>query len=257
MEISKLREIMAALRDPETGCPWDREQTFSSIAPYTIEEAYEVADAIERGALTELADELGDLLLQVVYHARLAEEIGAFDFAAVVARICDKLIRRHPHVFAAGSVESAKQQSELWESQKHEERSAAGRAHVLDGVPRGLPGLSRAMKLGRRAARVGFDWPSLDGVRAKVGEELAEVDEAIRGGESAKIEAEIGDLLFAVANLCRHLDIDAEQSLRGANRRFESRFCHVEDRVTAGGADWSEQSPEALEAYWREAKDAE
>jgi tetrapyrrole methylase family protein/MazG family protein/ATP diphosphatase len=248
---------MAALRDPVGGCPWDREQTFASIAPYTVEEAYEVADAIERGDLDALADELGDLLLQVVFHAQIAAEGGSFSFADVVERICDKLVRRHPHVFGDATVASAREQTESWESIKAHERSARREDSVLADIPMGLPGLTRAVKLGRRAARVGFEWPDLPPVRAKVEEELAELDEAVEGGARDRIEAEMGDVLFALANLCRHLDLDPESCLRRSNRTFERRFGHIEARVRAAGGDWSTFDLDALDAFWREAKQRE
>jgi MazG family protein len=266
--VDALLEIMAKLRDPNGGCPWDLEQTFATIAPYTIEEAYEVADAIERSALDELEGELGDLLFQVVFHARMAEEAGAFDFGDVVAGICEKLLRRHPHVFGEGaSVASAGEQTRLWEEIKREERGAGGATRVLADVPVGLPGLTRASKLGLRAAAVGFDWPDVAGVRAKLGEEVAELDAALGARRAAAgatgdagvasgdpVAAEIGDLLFTVANLCRHLDLDPEACVRAANARFETRFDHVEARVRAAGGDWSAHDPDALERLWQEAK---
>ena len=264
---------MARLRDPASGCPWDREQDFASIAPFTLEEAYEVADAIERGDLAGLRDELGDLLLQVVFHAQLAREQGAFDFAAVVAGICDKLVRRHPHVFGAATVADAAAQSRSWEDIKAGERAAAAAraagaagavgaagtvtqapvASVLDGVPRALPALVRAAKLGRRAARVGFDWPNAQGARDKLDEELAELDAAIATSERTAIAAEFGDVLLALSNLARHLDVDAEAALRAANARFERRFRHVESRMRSSGAG----DLASLEGYWTEAKKAE
>ena len=272
--VEALLEIMAKLRDPAGGCPWDREQTFATIAPCTIEEAYEVADAIARGARDELEGELGDLLFQVVFHARLAEEAGAFDFGDVVAGICEKLLRRHPHVFGerAASVASAGEQSRLWEEIKREERGASGATRVLADVPIALPGLSRASKLGLRAATVGFDWPDVAGVCAKLREELAELDDALGAhatrptasgarvevaaadAATAEVAAEVGDLLFTIANLCRHLHLDPEACVRGANARFEKRFDHVEARVRAAGGDWTAHNPEALERLWQEAK---
>jgi nucleoside triphosphate diphosphatase len=268
-DIQKLLEIMAQLRAPGSGCPWDREQTFATIAPYTIEEAYEVADAIERSALDELGGELGDLLFQVVFHARMAEEAGAFDFGDVVAGICAKLERRHPHVFGERRELGVAEQSQLWERIKREERerrrgadetSGSSRgpppSNVLADVPVGLPALSRAAKLGKRAATVGFDWPDVAGVRAKVAEELAELDAALAGAERAAVAAEAGDLLFTVANLCRHLELDPEACVRGANARFEKRFAHVERRVRAEGGDWSAHDPLELDRFWREAKAA-
>lgn len=248
--IAKLVEIMAQLRDPTTGCPWDREQDFRSIAPYTIEEAYEVADAIDRGDFAALRDELGDLLLQVVFHAQLASESGMFDFDDVAAAICDKLIRRHPHVFAAERIDSAAEQRAAWERLKAGERGAQ---QVLAGVALALPALARATKLGRRAASVGFDWPDAAGVMAKVREELAEV-EAASVSSPASVGEEIGDLLLAVTSLARHLGVDPEEELRRANAKFERRFSHVERRVTAAGGNWQERSPGELDAYWHESK---
>ncbi len=250
-DVARLLEIMATLRDPERGCPWDLEQTFESIAPYTIEEAYEVADAIERGDIAELEDELGDLLLQVVFHSRLAEEAGAFRFADVARRICEKMVRRHPHVFGGARAERAAH-AETWEALKRQEKGPSER--VLDGVPVGLPALTRAVKLGRRAARVGFDWPDARGPREKIDEELRELDEAIASGERSRIEAELGDVLFAVANLARHLDVDPEQAARGANLRFETRFEGVERRVRESGRPFDAHSLDELEAYWQAAK---
>jgi MazG family protein len=253
LDIQKLLDIMARLRDPTGGCPWDREQTFETIAPYTLEEAYEVADAIARANMADLEDELGDLLLQVVYHARMAEEAGAFDFSRVVAKICAKLIRRHPHVFGDDTVESAAAQTRAWEDLKARERRPGGEG-ALDGVPLALPGLTRAVKLGRRAARLGFDWPELAGVREKVAEELAELDEAVGAGESEAVAAEMGDVLFTLANACRHLNLDPEACLRAANSRFEHRFRRVEAKVQASGGDWQAHGMDALEALWQEAK---
>jgi MazG family protein len=252
--IDNLLDIMVRLRDPDDGCPWDREQTFASIAPYTIEEAYEVADAIARDDLADLKDELGDLLLQVVYHARIAQEMGAFDFAAVVAAICDKMTRRHPHVFGDEQVHSAAAQTLAWEVLKDAETTDESGASVLDGLPKALPALTRATKLGHRAARVGFDWRELAGPRAKVDEELRELDEAVAGAGEDAIEAEMGDVLFALANVCRHLQLDPEACLRGANVRFEERFRRVEEKVGAAGGDWQAFDTEALEAFWQEAK---
>lgn len=255
-DLSRLIAIMARLRDREHGCPWDVEQNFASIAPYTIEEAYEVADAIERNDLPALRDELGDLLFQVVFHARLAEEQGLFDIDAVVEGICEKLERRHPHVFAGAKIGSAAEQSRAWEEHKGRER--AGRAQgLLDGVPLGLPALTRATKLGRRAARVGFDWPDVAGVMAKIDEEIAELRHEVSHGETARIESEMGDLLFSIANLCRHLEVDAEQALRQANRRFERRFRHIECRLQERGMAAAQASAELLDALWREAKAVE
>jgi len=256
MDINKLLEVMAALRDPQSGCPWDREQTFATIAPYTLEEAYEVADAIDREDYVGLKDELGDLLLQVVYHARMAEEAGRFNFGDVVAAICTKMVRRHPHVFGTAQVADARAQSEAWESLKAAERLDRHRDNrVLDNVPRGLPGLTRAAKLSRRASRVGFDWDDAAGPRAKVDEELQELDQAVAGRDGSAMAAEMGDVLFALVNLCRHLELDPEHCLRGANRRFVSRFERVEDWVRREAAgDWASVDLDQLETVWQRAK---
>ena len=248
--ISRLLDVMAALRHPQTGCPWDLQQDFASIAPYTIEEAYEVADAIEREDLDHLRDELGDLLLQVVYHARLAEEQGAFSFHDIVAGIVDKMVRRHPHVFGDAEIENSARQTERWESMKAEERQGG----ALAGVALALPALLRADKLGSRAARVGFDWPDVGGVRDKVSEELAELDAAIAAADSGAVEHELGDLLFSLAQLGRHLGIDAEAALRAQCRRFQGRFEAVEGMVQARGGDWTQHPLEQLELFWQEAK---
>ena len=259
--LSELLALMARLRDPQRGCPWDREQSFATIALYTVEEAYEVADAVERGDPQHLRDELGDLLFQVVFHARMAEERGWFDFAAVARAIHDKLVRRHPHVFAGAALAPA-ELVRVWEQQKAEERAAAspGGASVLEGVPRALPALTRAAKLGRRAGRVGFDWPDAAGVRAKVLEELAEVDAVLpppQGCAAAPAQSlveEFGDLLFAMANWGRHLGVDAEQALRAANSKFERRFALMEARATERGLDLTRLSAAQWDALWREAK---
>lgn len=254
MPIQELLEVMARLRDPESGCPWDLQQTFRSIAPYTLEEAYEVTDAIERDDLDGLREELGDLLLQVVFHAQLARERGAFDFDAVAAGIRDKMVRRHPHVFGDARVADAAEQTRLWEDQKQREKRAAGRAaSLLDDVPVTLPGLTRAVKLTKRAARLRFDWPDAEGVRAKLDEELAELDAARASGEPAEIADELGDVLFVLANLARHLGVDPEGAIRGSNAKFERRFRHVERRAAVTGV----TEPAQLELYWAEAKAAE
>jgi MazG family protein len=257
--IERLLAIMARLRDPARGCPWDVEQTFATIAPYTIEEAYEVADAIARGDLAGLKDELGDLLFQVVFHARMAEEAGHFDFADVANSISDKMERRHPHVFGDAEIRSAEQQTAAWEAHKareREERAAADGA--LAGVPLALPALLRAEKLGKRAARVGFDWPDAGAVLEKVREEIGEVERAVVAGESeARLGHEIGDLLFAVAQLARHLRISPETALRDANARFERRFAYVEKRLAERGRSPAEAGMDELEALWGEAKRAE
>ena len=261
--LARLLDIMARLRNPQGGCPWDLEQTFRSIAPYTIEEAYEVADAIEHGDMEGLKHELGDLLLQVVFHARMAEEDGQFDFAAVADAIADKMVRRHPHVFADATVESAAAQSRSWEAHKAAERAAkaAGRAapaSVLDGVTAGLPALSRAMTLQRRAASIGFDWPAVEPVLAKIDEETAELRREIAADSGRdRLEDELGDLLFAVANLARHLDVDAEGALRRANAKFERRFRRVETNLAAKGRQPGDASLDEMEAAWQDVKAAE
>lgn len=242
--LDELVSIMARLRDPESGCAWDREQTFETIAPYTIEEAYEVADAIERSNMADLADELGDLQLQVVYHARIAEERGAFTISDVLGNICAKMIRRHPHIFGGAAA------SPGWEALKAAERGATDDRGALAGVALALPALKRAEKLQRRAARTGFDWPDASGPRAKIDEELAEVESAETEAERA---AEIGDLLFSVVNYARHLGIDPEAALVGCNRRFEQRFRAVE---TLSERPLSELGIDALEALWQQAKRA-
>ena len=253
--IERVLAIMAALRDPETGCPWDRVQDFRSIAPHTIEEAYEVADAIEAGDLDGLRDELGDLLLQVVYHARMAEEEGRFDFTAVAEALAEKLIRRHPHVFGDTAADSAAERERIWEGEKAAERAHKGEADAsaLAGVTRGLPALSRALKLQRRAARIGFDWPDASGPRAKIDEELAELDAV--GDDGAAREAELGDLLFSVVNLARHLDLDPETALRRANDRFERRFRTLEGELQRAGEIAGDVDLDRLEVHWRAAKE--
>ena len=254
---------MATLRNRERGCPWDLEQTFATIAPYTIEEAYEVADAIERNDMAELKDELGDLLFQVVFHARMAEEAGEFAFADVARAICDKMLRRHPHVFGDQRVADSTEQTKRWEEIKREERAsspASGvplrglRSGVLDDVPVGLPALTRASKLGKRAASVGFDWPDVAGVRAKVDEEVAELDAAAASGGRDEIAAEMGDLMFTIANWCRHMDLDPETCLRSANQKFAARFRAVEQDVARAGRDWQSYSAAELDLLWARAK---
>jgi len=253
-DIDRLLGIMASLRDPQTGCPWDVEQTFSTIAPYTIEEAYEVADAIERHAMDELRDELGDLLFQVVFHARMAEESGHFDFNDVVEAICDKMERRHPHVFGEATVGSAEEQSRAWEKHKSAEREHHESA--LDGVALALPSLMRAEKLQRRAARVGFDWPDISGPLAKCHEEIAEIEQALPQQDQEEIAAEIGDLLFSVVNLARFAGVDPEEALRGCNLRFTRRFQQVESLVEAQEKEMTGMSLQELDALWDEAKKA-
>ena len=256
--VAGLIGLMARLRDPQAGCPWDIAQTFASIAPYTIEEAYEVADAVGRGDLEALREELGDLLFQVAFHSRMAEEIGAFSFADVAADLTRKMTARHPHVFGDAGARTAAEQTEAWERLKAAERAlkAQGQPHsLLDGVALALPALARAEKLTKRAAQVGFDWPNPEAVLEKLFEELEEVQEARRTQDPDAIAEEIGDLLFVIANLGRKLGVDPEEALRQANAKFTRRFRHIEARL--------EQEPEAkgdlatLEAWWVEAKCAE
>lgn len=257
--IERLLEVMRRLRDPEKGCPWDKEQTFATIAPYTIEEAYEVADAIRREAWEELRGELGDLLLQVVYHAQMAREAGLFDFDAVAHGIADKMIRRHPHVFGDAVVESAAAQRRAWEEVKAAERAReVADPSVLAGLPLALPALTRAEKLQRRAARIGFDWPEPAPILSKIEEELDEVRASLAAGEpKEKLAEELGDLLFAVVNLARRLEVDAEEALRAANAKFERRFRAVEERARAAGSDPASLGLEALDRLWEEVKAAE
>jgi nucleoside triphosphate diphosphatase len=252
--IDRLLAVMRRLRDPERGCPWDVEQTFATIAPYTIEEAYEVADAIEREAWGELVGELGDLLLQVVYHARMAEEAGLFAFDDVARAIAEKLIARHPHVFAAHEVRTAAAQREHWEATKAAERATKAAANgaalsILDDLPHGLPAMTRALKLQKRAARVGFDWPDLEGVRAKVNEELDEIEAAA----PEQREEELGDLLFTLVNHARRLGLDPETALRRANAKFERRFRAME---TTSSQPLDQLDLAALETLWQAAKRA-
>ena len=261
--IERLLWVMARLRDPDGGCPWDLEQGFASIAPYTIEEAYEVADAIARGDPEHLKDELGDLLLQVVYHAQMAKEAGLFDFDDIAGAIADKMIRRHPHVFGTAEIEDARSQSHAWEAAKAAERAgkaeAVGGTHgILDDVPLVLPALVRAAKLQRRAARVGFDWPEAAQVLDKFEEEIAELRAELEEGASAeRLSDEIGDLLFAAVNLARHLDVDSEAALRQANAKFERRFRAIEQALGASGRRLEDASLDEMEALWQRAKIAE
>lgn len=254
----RLLDIMARLRDPARGCPWDLEQDFRSVLPYTLEEAYEVAQAIEDGDMDELRDELGDLLFQVVFHARMAEEQGAFTFDDVASAIADKIVRRHPHVFGDASEPDAAAQTRSWEQIKAEERAAkpgGARQSELDGVPEALPALSRAVKLQRRASRVGFDWADWRGVFDKVHEELEELrQEAESGADHARIEEEMGDLFFALSNLARHLQVDPEMALRGSNRKFVRRFQGVEQDLARQGEAPQSVSRDALEAAYERAK---
>src|SRR5215813_9304324 len=258
-DISRLLDIMAALRTPKTGCPWDLEQNFSTIAPYTIEEAYEVADAIARNDLDDLREELGDLLLQVVFHARMAEEQGAFDFGSVVEAITEKLLRRHPHVFGDQRGLSAKAVEGLWQRIKNEEKAAKPERQngALAGVPVALPALTRALKLQQKAGKVGFDWNDPLAVLAKIREEADEIAAAIRSGERNEAAAETGDLLFAVVNLARHLDADPEAVLRTTNQKFERRFGSIERALEARGKTPSESTLAEMDALWDEAKAAE
>lgn len=256
-EIKSLLDIMARLRNKQGGCPWDLEQNFATIAPYTIEEAYEVAEAIARGDRNELRDELGDLLLQVVFHAQMASEEGSFDFDAVVKSICEKMIRRHPHVFSDAEVKTAEAQIENWETIKEAERAGKKRERVLADVPTALPALMRAQKLQARAARVGFDWPDVGGVIAKIKEEIAEVEEAIASGDKAHTHEELGDLLFAVTNLARFVNDDAETALRDASAKFTRRFEAVEDGIKAQGKQLKDASLDEMEALWVAAKEKE
>jgi MazG family protein len=260
-EITRLLDIMARLRDKDSGCPWDVAQTFATIAPYTIEEAYEVAEAAESGDPSALREELGDLLLQVVFHARMAEELGRFAFADVARTIADKMVRRHPHVFGDTRIATAAAQTIAWEDQKAEERRAKAAASAappsaLDGVGIGFPALTRAVKLQRRAARIGFDWPAVAPVFDKIAEEIGELrHELDTGGGAARIEDELGDLLFAVANLARRLETDPEQALRGACRKFERRFRQIETALAARGV--ATPSLDEMEAEWQRAKETE
>ena len=251
-KLDTLRAIMAALRAPGTGCPWDLEQDFASIAPFTIEEAYEVADAIERSDKADLCEELGDLLLQVVYHAQLACEEKSFSFDDVVEAICHKMIRRHPHVFGDEQARSAKLAKGFWDEMKAREKTMADRSQsILDGVPVALPAMTRAVKLQAKAAKVGFDWPSIDFVYDKMNEEIAELREET---EKDRQMAEYGDLLFAMANLGRHLDIDPERALRSANEKFLRRFRHIEDELAKRGSSPERSSLAEMDALWDDAK---
>ncbi|HLW91724.1 MAG TPA: nucleoside triphosphate pyrophosphohydrolase [Roseiarcus sp.] len=265
-DIDRLLAIMAALRTPGSGCPWDLEQNFKTIAPFTIEEAYEVADAIEREDFADLKDELGDLLLQVVFHAQMAKEALLFDFNDVVEAITAKLIRRHPHVFGDTRNLSAEAVKTLWAKIKAEEKRtrAAARgatqepkASALAGAPLALPALSRALKLQQMAGKVGFDWNDARAVLAKLREETDEIDEALRLGDEKAVRDEIGDLLFVVANLARHLKVDPEAALRGANAKFERRFAHIEARLAEEGRGPSQATLEEMDALWDEAKHRE
>ena len=257
--IQKLLDIMAKLRDPDGGCPWDVEQTFASIVPHTIEEAYEVAETIETGDMAALKDELGDLLFQVVFYAQMAKESGDFDFGAVVDAISNKMVRRHPHVFADAHIENAEAQTAAWEDQKHQERDAdASESSALDGVVTALPALTRAFKLQKRAARVGFDWATPAPVAGKVREELAEIEAEIDDGDPERLTDELGDLLFSCVNLARKLDVDPETALRGGNAKFDRRFRRMEALLVADGFGFKDMPvDDVLEKYWTQAKNEE
>lgn len=260
--LDDLLYLMARLRDPDGGCPWDRKQTFATIVPHTLEEAYEVADTIERQDWAHLKDELGDLLFQVIFYAQLGREQGDFDFAAIVDNLVAKLVRRHPHVFADGSLRGNTAGAGLdeaaikanWEAIKQQERSEQAKGGVLDDVPRALPALSRAVKLQKRAAQVGFDWNDSLPVLDKIAEEVAELREAIASGDQTEIAAELGDMLFAQVNLARHLGVNPETALRGTNHKFERRFAYVEQQVAAAGGVWENFTLEQLDRFWDEAK---
>ena len=253
--IFHLLQIMRRLRDPVGGCPWDLEQTFATIAPYTVEEAYEVADAIERGDLGDLRDELGDLLFQTVFHAQMAQEQGEFDFADVAQAICDKMLRRHPHVFGEADGRTSAEQTDAWEVIKAGERATKGKAtSLLDDIPASLPAMTRAVKLTKRAARVGFDWPNTTEVLAKLREELAELEVEIDAGDQAKAREELGDLLFVVANLARKLDIEPEDALRSANAKFVRRFSYIERSLADRGRTPDQSDLAEMDDLWNAAK---
>ena len=258
-DMTRLLEIMAALRDPEGGCPWDREQSFATIVPHTLEEAYEVAETIEQGDFAELKSELGDLLFQVVFYAQLAKEQGLFEFGDVVRGIEEKLVRRHPHVFGEESVADAAAQSEAWERHKAAERAAKAEREarpesVLDGVSSALPALTRAPKLQKRAARVGFDWPEAVDVLDKIEEEIGELRHELRAGDMGRAREEVGDLLFAVTNLARHVEIDSESALRHTNAKFERRFRAVEAKLAERGIAPHDASLDEMDALWEAVK---
>ncbi len=253
--MARLLAMMSRLRDPVTGCPWDIEQSFATIAPYTIEEAYEVADAIERGDMEDLREELGDLLLQVVFHTQIASEDKLFNFDEVADGITRKMVRRHPHVFGDSPREDADNQTRNWEALKAEERAKASDDRVLSGIALNLPALTRAVKLQKRAAATGFDWPDARPVLEKIVEESAEILDAVDSGESQeRIGEEVGDLLFAVVNLARHLGVDPEAALKGGNAKFTRRFNDIEDSIKAGNQSFDDYDLGALEALWQAAK---
>jgi len=266
MTINELLDIMAKLRDPDHGCPWDRKQTFDTIVPHTLEEVYEVVDTIERKDYDHLANELGDLLFQVVFYAQLGKEAGLFDFDEVVSEICNKLLTRHPHVFPDASLASfgspaditAEQVEGNWEAIKQQERDNKGQepGSILDDIPRALPALTRARKIQKRAARSGFDWPVIDGVLDKVNEENAELREAMASGEAEHIEEELGDMFFSLVNLSRHLNIEPEKCLRKANEKFESRFRRMEKVINSEDRDLATMDLEEMENYWQQIKNS-
>ena len=249
-ELARLLEVMARLRDPVSGCPWDRAQSFASIAPYTIEEAYEVADAIARSDMVDLPDELGDLLFQVVYYAQMASEAGVFDFATVARTIADKMIRRHPHIFGDTPTQG-------WDEHKRRERADRARTGALEGIPAGMPALTRALKITNRAARVGFDWLDADRVLEKLEEEIAEVRAELPGADPVRLADEVGDVLFVAANLARKLGLDPEACLRGANDKFSRRFEAVERRLAEDGLALTDADLARMEAEWQAVKATE
>jgi ATP diphosphatase len=252
--MQKLLDIMRLLRNPETGCPWDLDQDFASIAPHTIEEAYEVADAIQRQQMDQLKDELGDLLFQVAFHAQMAEEGGHFNFADVVESICDKMQRRHPHVFGDAKISSSEQQTQAWEAMKAEERLSRGENSLMDDVPAGMAELQRSMKLQRRAGEVGFDWPNAEPVFAKILEELDELAAETEAGDPDRLEDEMGDVLFACTNLARQLKIDPARALRHANHKFESRFRAMEEKSAGAGHSMADMNLDEMESLWQQVK---
>jgi nucleoside triphosphate diphosphatase len=257
MAIDRLLSLMERLRDPQRGCPWDREQSFATIAPYTIEEAYEVADAIDRQNLDDLRDELGDLLFQVVFHAQMARETGAFSFDDVVNAICDKMERRHPHVFGTDKIETSADQTIAWEEHKRRERAAKATS-ILDDVPNNLPALTRAAKLGKRAGLVGFEWPDVGGALDKVSEEVAELREAIsEGADRTIVGGELGDVLFSITNVCRHVGVDPEEALRGTNSKFVRRFQYVEQELRESGRTPEQSTLDEMDRLWDAAKKKE
>ena len=263
--IDDLLYLMSRLRDPQSGCPWDLKQDFASIVPHTLEEAYEVADTIEREDWGHLNDELGDLLFQVIFYTQLGKEAASFDFDSVVTNLVSKLIRRHPHVFPEGTLrsqrdgksiddEAIKRNWEMIKQQEREEKEKAGSSRILDDIPTALPALNRAVKLQKRASQVGFDWNEAETVLDKIEEEIAEVRQAIRSGDQAAVADEMGDVLFAQVNLARHLQVNPESALRGTNDKFTRRFSYVEDQVIKSGREWDSFSLAQLDAFWDEAK---